>query len=71
MQQILQSTAVTHGCAESQLFRHVDGNTTPVCATVQDITLMLLARPTSPAVLADAPAAPQAQRIKDRGPKIR
>src|SRR3984893_17396721 len=36
-----------------KLFRHVDGNTTSVCATVQDITLMLLARQTCRAILAD------------------
>src|SRR6202165_2547978 len=38
--------------------------------TVKDITLMLLARQTSPAVFADAPAPPQAQRTKNRRPEI-
>ena len=54
-----------------KVFRHVDGDTPSVRATVQDITLMLLARQTSRAILANAPAPPQAQRTKSRRPKIR
>ncbi len=50
------------GTLRHKLFRHVDGNTTPARATVQDITLMLFARLARRAILADAPATPQAQR---------
>src|SRR6266568_3156463 len=71
MQHILQSTPVVQTALHlrHKLFRNVNGNTTPLRATVQDITLMLLARQTSRAVLADAPSAPQAQRSKNRRPK--
>ena len=72
MQQILQRATIVETALNlrHKLFRHVDGNTTTVRATVQDITLMLLARPTCRAILADAPAPPQAQRTKNRRPKI-
>src|SRR5260221_2152319 len=72
MQQILQSAPVVQTALNlrHKLFRHVDSNTTPVRATVQDITLILLTRQTSQAVLADPPAPPQAQRTKNRRPKI-
>jgi hypothetical protein len=53
-----------------KLLRHVDGNTTPARPTVQDITLMLFARPARRAILADTPATPQAQRTEKRRPKI-
>ena len=73
MQQILQSPPVVQAALNfrHKLFRHVDGNTTPFLRpTVQDITLMLLARQARPAILADAPATPQAQRTEKRRPKI-
>src|SRR6202051_4408108 len=73
VQQILQSAPVVQAALNlrHKLFRHVDGNTTPVRATVQDITLMLIARPTCRPMLADATATTQAQRTKNRRPKIR
>jgi hypothetical protein len=72
LQQILQSAPIVQAALNlrHKLFRHVDGNTTPVRATVQDITLMLLARQARPAILADTPATPQAQRTEKRRPKI-
>jgi hypothetical protein len=62
VQQILQSPPVVQAALNlrHKLFRYVDGNTTPVRATVQDITLMLLARLARWAILADAPATPKA-----------
>src|SRR5260370_4823408 len=53
-----------------KLFRHVDGNTTPIRPTVQNTTLMLFARLARRAILAAAPATPQAQRTEKRRPKI-
>src|ERR1700682_2393262 len=72
VQQILQRAPIVQTALNlwHKLFRHVDGNTTPVRPTVKDITLMLLARQTSPAVFADAPAPPQSQRTKNRRPEI-
>lgn len=72
MQQILQSPPVVQAALNlrHKLFRHVDRNTTPVRATVQDKTSMLLARQARPAILTDAPATPQAQRTEKRRPKI-
>jgi hypothetical protein len=72
VQQILQSAPVVQTALHlrNELLRNVDGNTTTVRATIQDITLMLLARQTSRAVLADASAPPQTQRTKNRRPKI-
>jgi hypothetical protein len=72
VQQILQSPPVVQAALNlrHKLFRHVDGNTTPVRATIRDITLMLLAGLARPAILADALATPQAQRTKNRRPKI-
>jgi hypothetical protein len=49
----------------------VNGNTTPVRASVQHLTLMLLARLARWAILADAPTTAQAQRTQKRRPKIR
>ena len=73
MQQILQSPPVVQAALNlrHKLFRYVDGNTTPIGPTVQDITLMLFARLARRAILADAPATPQAQRTEKRRPKIR
>src|SRR4029077_7277367 len=72
VQQILQSPPVVQAALNlrHKLFRHVDRNTTPVRATVQDKTSMLLARQARPAILTDAPATPQAQRTEKRRPKI-
>ena len=73
MQQILQSASVVQAALNlrHKLFRYVDGNTTPIGPTVQDITLMLFARLARRAILADAPATPKAQRTQKRRPKIR
>jgi hypothetical protein len=73
VQQILQSAPVVQTVLNlrHKVFRHVDGDTPSVRPTVQDITLMLLARQTSRAILANAPAPSQAQRTKSRRPKIR
>jgi hypothetical protein len=73
VQQILQSAPVVQPVLNlrHKVFRHVDDDTPSVRATVQDITLMLLARQTSRAILANAPAPSQAQRTKSRRPKIR
>ena len=73
VQQILQSASVVQAALNlrHKLFRHVDGNTTSIRPTVQDITLMLFARLARRAILADAPATPQAQRTEKRRPKIR
>jgi hypothetical protein len=72
VQQILQRAPVIQAALNlrHKLFRHVDGNATPIRATVENITLMLLARQTCRAILADAPATPQAQRTEKRRPKI-
>jgi hypothetical protein len=72
LQQILQRPPVVQAALNlrHKLFRHVDGNTTPARPTVQDITLMLFARLARRAILADAPATPQAQRTEKRRPKI-
>jgi hypothetical protein len=50
VQQILQSPPVVQAALNlrHKLFRHVDRNTTPIRATVQDKTLMLLARQARP-----------------------
>nr|WP_156439479.1 hypothetical protein [Bradyrhizobium valentinum] len=73
MQQILQSAPVVQVALNlrHKLFRHVDGNATPVRATVEHITLMLFARLARRAILADAPATTQAQRTQKRRPEIR
>src|SRR5271156_3722788 len=72
LKQMLKSTPVVQ--AELNLrhkrFRHIDGNTTPLRAAVQDITLMLVTRQTCRAILPDAATPPQAQRAKHRRPKI-
>jgi hypothetical protein len=70
VQEILQRAPVVHTALHlrHKLVRHVNGNATPLRATVQDITLMLLARPASCAVRADAPTAAQAQRPKNGRP---
>ena len=62
VQQILQGTPVVQSALNlrHKFFRHINGNTTPVRATIQHITLMLLTRSTGRAVLADASAPPQA-----------
>jgi hypothetical protein len=56
VQQILQSAPVVQAALNfrHKLFRHVDGDATPVRATVEHITLMLFARPARRAILADA-----------------
>src|SRR5262249_57589039 len=54
-----------------KLFRHVDGNATPVRATVEHITLMLFAGPARRAIPADAPATTKAQRTQKRRPETR
>src|SRR5271165_3984251 len=71
VQQILQSMPVVQTALHlgHKLFRHVNGNATPLRATVQHITLMLLARLTSRAVVTDAPRSTQAQRAKNCRPK--
>jgi len=73
VQQILQRTSVVQTALHlgHKLFRHVHGDATTLRATVQHIISVLLAGPTSRAVLADAPRAPQAQRAKNRRPKRR
>src|ERR1700682_3442556 len=73
LQQLLQGASVVQTALNlrHKLFRHVDGNTTPVRATVQHITLMLPARLARWAILADAPTTAQAQRTQKRRPKIR
>ena len=73
VQQILQSPPIVQAALNlrHKLFRYVDGDATPIRATVQDITLMLFARLARRAILADAPAPPQAQRTQKRRPKIR
>jgi hypothetical protein len=73
VQQLLRSPPIVQAALNlrHKLFRHVDGNTTPIRATVKDITLMLFARLARRAILADAPAPPQAQRTQKRRPKIR
>ena len=73
LKQILKSTPVVQ--AELNLrhksFRHIDGNTTPLRAAVQDITLMLVTRQTCRAILPDAATPPpgsanQAPQAKDQ-----
>jgi hypothetical protein len=73
VQQVLQSAPVRHPALNllHEILRNVDRNTTSVCATVQDIILMLLTGPTGQAILAHAPGPPQAQRAKNRRPKMR
>src|SRR5271168_1987397 len=62
MQQILQSASMVQAALNlrHKIFRHVDGNTTPARATVQNITLMLLARLACWAILTNTPATTQA-----------
>jgi hypothetical protein len=71
VQQILQSAPVIQTALHlrHKLFRYVYRNATPLRTPVQHITLMLLARLTSRAGLADAPRASQAQRTKNCRPK--
>jgi hypothetical protein len=62
VQQILHSAPVIQTALNlrHKIFRHVDRNTTPVRTAVENITLMLLARQTCRAILANASATPQA-----------
>ena len=73
VQQILQSATVVQAALNlrHKLFRHVDGNATPVRATVEHITLMLFAGPARRAIRADAPATTKAQRTQKRRPETR
>ena len=73
VQQILQSPPIVQAALNlrHKLFRHVDGNATPIRATVKHITLMVLARPARRAILADTPATTQAQRTQKRRPETR
>ncbi|MBT1516715.1 hypothetical protein KIP88_40565 [Bradyrhizobium sp. SRL28] len=63
VQQILQSPPFVQTALNlrHKLFRHIDGNTMPIRPAVQNITLMLFAGLARRAILADAPATPQAQ----------
>jgi hypothetical protein len=60
VQQILQSLPVIQAALNLRykLFRYVDGNATPIRATVKHITLMLLARPARWTIFPDTPASP-------------
>jgi len=67
---ITQNVDDLHRQAGSRRLLEIHGNATLIRATVENITLMLFARLARRAILADAPAPPQAQRTEKRRPKI-
>src|SRR5258707_841817 len=71
LQQLLQGAPIVHTATQlgNKLLGNVDRKTTSVQPTVQNVTLMLFARQTGWAVLANTRTASQAERAQNGRPK--